>query len=414
VDESYIGDDIKLKEVLLNILTNAVKYTEKSGSVTLTVEKTAEFADQSTLRFCIRDTGIGMDKELVSTLFDLSSKGNSVKRSKNSGLGLGMPITKRIVEMMNGSISVKSEEGVGTEIIVMVTLLKGNSSEAEHSAEVDLQAMYILVVDDSPVEAKHAQMVLDEVGILADICSSGPEALQKIELQHAKKHPYNMVLMDWNMPGMNGMETSAEIIRLYDKECTVVAMTAYSWDEIQEEADKVGVKNFLGKPLYANNIVENISQIARRSGMAIFKEKKKARLEGRRILLAEDVEINAEILMDMLEMDNIKVDHAENGKEAVELFENSTSGIYSAILMDVRMPEMDGLEATRVIRAMEREDAKRIPIIALTANAFDEDVQCSLQAGMNAHLSKPVEAELLIRILGELIYEAEESINIKF
>ena len=143
--------------------------------------------------------------------------------------------------------------------------------------------------------------------------------------------------------------------------------------------------------------------------MAVFKEKKRARLEGRRILLAEDVELNAEILIDMLELENIKVDHAENGKMAVELFEQSTAGIYSAILMDVRMPEMDGLEATKAIRALDREDAKRIPVIALTANAFDEDVQLSLQAGMNAHLNKPVEADHLIRILGELIYEAEES-----
>ena len=147
--------------------------------------------------------------------------------------------------------------------------------------------------------------------------------------------------------------------------------------------------------------------------MALFKEKKKARLEGRRILLAEDMELNAEIMIDMLEIENIKVDHAENGKAAVELFEKSTPGIYSAILMDVRMPLMDGLEAAKNIRSMEREDAKRIPIIALTANSFDEDVQLSMQAGMNAHLSKPVEAERLIRVLGELVYEAEEKITLR-
>ena len=254
-------------------------------------------------------------------------------------------------------------------------------------------------------------MVLEDAGIRAETCSSGAEALRKMEVQHARKQPYNIVLMDWNMPGMNGMETSIEILKLYDKESIVVAMTAYSWEDIREQARAVGVEDCIEKPLYAASIIENLERIAHRSNMAIFIENKKARLECRRILLAEDVQINAEIMMDMLEMENIKVDHAENGKLAVELFEKSTSGIYSAILMDVRMPQMDGLEAARTIRAMDREDAKRIPIIALTANAFDEDVQLSLQAGMNAHLNKPVEADHLIRILGELIYEAEQKLR---
>jgi len=250
------------------------------------------------------------------------------------------------------------------------------------------------------------------VGIRADSCTGGQEALRRMELQHAKHKPYNLVLMDWNMPGMNGRETSYELLKLYKDETTVVAMTAYSWDDIREEARSVGVENFIGKPLFTSNIIEEMERIARKSNMAIFKEKKKARLTGRRILLAEDVELNAEILMDLLEMENIKADHAENGKAAVEMFKQSTSGIYSAILMDVRMPLMDGLEATKAIRAMDREDAKRIPIIALTANAFDEDVQLSLQVGMNAHISKPVEIEVLVRILGELIYESEQSITV--
>jgi CheY-like chemotaxis protein len=187
-------------------------------------------------------------------------------------------------------------------------------------------------------------------------------------------------------------------------------MTAYNWDDIREEAERVGVKYLLEKPLFADNITEKLERIVRRSDLAGLKKKNRARLEGRRILLAEDVELNAEIMMDKLEMENIQTDHAANGKIAVELFEKSTAGIYSAILMNVRMPQMDGLEAARTIRAMNREDAKRIPIIALTANTFEEDVQLSLQAGMNAHLNKPVEADLLIQTLGELIYESESSL----
>ena len=180
---------------------------------------------------------------------------------------------------------------------------------------------------------------MEEVGIRADICTSGEEALRMIEVQYAKKSPYNLVFMDWSMPGMNGLEASAEIRKRYNSDTTVVVLTAYNWDDIQEEAHRVGVDNFLSKPLFAS----------------------------------------------------------------------SEPGTYAAILMDVRMPEMDGLEATAAIRALDREDAKKIPIIAMTANAFDEDVQRSLQAGMNAHLSKPVEPDRLYQVLGELIFEAEES-----
>ena len=261
-------------------------------------------------------------------------------------------------------------------------------------------------MDDDPIEAEHARVVLEEIGIRADCCTSGQEALSKMEVQHAKYKPYNIVLMDWNMPGMSGPEAAAEINELYSKESIVVALTAYNWDEIQAEAKSVGVYNYLAKPLFTANLLDDMERIARRSNLTVFSEKTGVKLSGRRVLLAEDTDLNAEIMMDILEIEDIKADRAENGRVAVELFENSTAGIYSAILMDVRMPEMDGLEATRRIRSMDREDAKTIPIIALSANAFDEDAKLSIQAGMNAHLTKPVEADHLIHVLGELIYDA--------
>ena len=409
VDASYIGDDMKLKEVLINILSNAVKFTESPGNITLTVECSGEYEDHSTLRFCIRDTGIGMEKEFIPKIFEAFSQEDGSRKTKYGSTGLGMAITKRIVEMMNGSISVESEKGIGTEFTVTVTLKNCDRKSSVSDSTVDPHSLYVLVVDDDPIAAEHAQTVLSEVGIRADICTGGEEALRMMEVQHLKHTPYNMVLMDWSMPGMNGLETSAEIRKQYDSESTVVVLTAYNWDDIQEEAERIGVDSFLSKPLFAANVIEEFERIARRNNMALFREKKRADLTGRRILLAEDMEINAEIMMDILEMENIETDHAENGRIAVEMFESSAVGTYAAILMDVRMPEMDGLEATEAIRALNREDAKRIPIIALTANAFDEDVQRSLQAGMNAHLTKPVESEQLIRILGELIYEAEKT-----
>lgn len=319
-----------------------------------------------------------------------------------------MAITKKIVDKMNGIINVESEKGIGTEFTVIVPLRTSDKANKTNIGNIDIQALYILIVDDSPIEAEYSKMVLEEAGIRADICTNGKDALLKMEIQHARKQPYNMVLIDWDIRNEKCGEISSEIIRLYKDESIVIALTAYNWEEIRDDAFKAGVDNYIEKPLYSEDITANLEQIARRSKMSIFKEKTKARLDGRRILLAEDVEINADIVMNMLEMENIRVDLALNGLEAVDMFEKSTEGIYSAILMDVRMAKMDGLEATKAIRSLDRTDAKRIPIIALTDYSFDEDVQLSLQAGMNAHLKKPVDADTLTRVLGELIYEAEQ------
>ncbi|MCR5544832.1 MAG: response regulator [Eubacterium sp.] len=387
IDSLYYGDENKLRTMLLNALSNAVRCTAAPGKIKLIVEINTEVDNSPTICFCIKDTGKGIN---------------------NYDSGLGMEITKKVAEMMGGSIKAEVKDGVGTEFYLSVVLQNSSKKDTDQDSRIDLENMYILIVDDDPIEMEHAKTILEEVGIRADICTSGQEALRKMEVQHVKKKPYNLVLMDWNMPGMNGKETSEEIQKLYSDESTIVALTAYNWEDIKEEANQVGVEYFLSKPLFANNVIDKFEQIARKSNMGLFKKKNKAKLSGRRILLAEDVKINAEILMDSLEIENIKTDYAENGKAAVEMFEKSTAGIYAAILMDVRMPVMDGLEATRTIRSMEREDAKKIPIIALTANTFDEDVQRSIHAGMNAHISKPIEMDSLLRVLGELIYEAEQ------
>ena len=406
--EYFIGDDGKIKEALNNILNNAVKFTDAPGSVTLTAEQTAVFEDRATLRFIIRDTGIGMEQDYIPRIFDAFSQEDSTNKNKFGGTGLGMAITKRIVEILNGDISVESEKGRGTAVTVMVTLRISDHQEATEGP-IDLGTLYVLVVDDDPIEAEHAKTLLEEAGIRADACTSGQEALRLMEEQHAKRKPYNLVLMDWSMPGMSGLEASAEIRKQFKNESTVVVLTAYNWDDIRERAERVGVDSCLPKPLSVSGLTEEIGRIVRRGGAPQLLEVKRANLAGRRILLAEDLESNAEIMTDILEMEDIRADHALNGRIAVEMFRDSEPGTYAAILMDVRMPEMDGLEATAAIRAMKRADAKRIPIIALTANAFDEDVQLSLQAGMNAHLSKPVESDHLIRMLGGLVYQAEEN-----
>ena len=393
--------------MIINIISNAIKFTDAPGSVTLSIERTAVFGDQSTLKFCVKDTGIGMDKEFIPKIFDAFSQENSGRKSKYGSTGLGMAITKSIVEMMNGTISVESEKGVGTEFTVVVTLKSCKHEGEKKEDAIDPSQLHVLVVDDEEIAAEHARMVLDELGIRTDVCLSGEEALKMMELQHVKQDPYNLVLMDWHMPDQDGVDTAKAIRERFDKEATVVILTAYNWDDIREEALHAGVDSFLGKPLFASNVVAEFERIARHNNMNLLKEKQRADLAGRRILLAEDMEINAEIMIDILSMKDAETDHAENGRVALEKFQSSEVGAYAAILMDVRMPEMDGLEAAAAIRALDRPDAKKIPIIALTANAFDEDVQRSLQAGLNAHLTKPVEPDTLYQTLEELIYEAE-------
>ena len=404
VSDFYIGDDMKLKQVLINILSNAIKFTEAPGSVTLSVERTAVFEDHSTIQFCVRDTGIGMDKEFIPKIFDTFTQEDSSRNNKYGSTGLGMAITKNIVELMNGTISVESEKGVGTEFTVIITL---NNCDRQGPATcfINPKDMRILVVDDEEIAAEHARIVLDEAGIKADTCYDGQTALHMLEVQHAKQEPYNLVLLDWKMPEMDGVEVAKEIRKRYDRETTVIILTSFNWDEILEEALHSGVDSFLAKPLFASNVLDEFERIARKNSMSLFKEKKRADLKGRRILMAEDVLINAEIMKQVLLMREVTIDHAENGNIVLEMFKGSPVGHYDAILMDVRMPEMDGLEAAAAIRALDRQDAKTIPIIALTANAFDEDVQRSLQVGMDAHLSKPVDPDRLYQTLEELIWE---------
>ena len=224
-----------------------------------------------------------------------------------------------------------------------------------------------------------------------------------VKLRHARMAPYNLILVDWKMPEMDGVETTRQIRDEIGHESAIIILTAYRWDDVLEEALEAGVDSFLPKPLFAAAVLDEFKAALKRKDIPAKKEQAKADLAGRRILLAEDIDVNAEIMLMVLQMRNMEADRAENGKKAVELFAAHPEGFYDAILMDMRMPEMDGLEATRVIRAMDRADAQSIPIIALTANAFDEDVQRSMQAGLNAHLSKPIQPELLFETLESLI-----------
>ena len=403
IEDYYVGDMMKIRQVLINILGNAVKFTPEGGKVELAVEKTAKYENQSMMRFTIADTGIGMSEEYLPKLFDTFTQEDSSMTNKYGSSGLGMAITKNIVEMMNGSIEVESEKGVGSTFRVTIPLMDASEHDEDLEKELRPDEMTVLVVDDDPVACEHAKLVLEKAGIAAETAMSGPEAIEKVTLRHARRDPYNLILVDWKMPGMDGVETTRRMRDIIGHESAIIILTAYRWDDVLEEALEAGVDSFLPKPLFANTIIEEFKSSMRRKGLLSPSGKEKADLNGRHILLAEDVQINAEIMMMVLAARGINAELAVNGRIAVEKFEASEPGYYDAILMDMRMPEMDGLEATRTIRAMEREDAARIPIIALTANAFDEDVQRSLQAGLNAHLTKPVQPAALYETLESFI-----------
>jgi len=403
IDDYYIGDNLKLRQVLINILGNAVKFTPEGGKVELEVERTAQFDGKSTLRFTISDTGIGMSREFLPRLFDTFTQEDSSTTNKYGSTGLGLAITKSIVEMMNGRIEVASEKGAGTTFVVTVTLSDSAQADLPGEEEINPGEMTVLIVDDDPVACRHAQLVLEKAGIASDLASSGEQAVDMVRLRHARMMPYNLILVDWKMPGMDGVETTRRIRAEIGHESAIIILTAYRWDDVLEEALDAGVDSFLPKPLFAAAVLDEFKSALKRKDIPARKEQTKADLAGKRVLLAEDIDVNAEIMMMVLQMRNMEADRAENGKKAVELFSASPEGFYDAILMDVRMPEMDGLEATRVIRAMDRADAKDIPVIALTANAFDEDVQRSMQAGLNAHLTKPIQPELLFETLESLI-----------
>ena len=401
VDEYYIGDGVKLQQVMINILGNAVKFTPEGGRIDFVVEEVARFEGHSTLRFVMSDTGIGMSQEFLPRVFDTFAQEDTSLTTKYGSTGLGLPITKSFVELMNGHIEVESEKGVGTTFTVTVTLGTVDHDVAKEYEGPRAHEMNVLVVDDDPIACEHAQLVLQQVGIDCDVALSGHEALRQVELHHARQTPYNLILVDWKMPEMDGLETTRRIRQVVGHESAIVILTSYNWEDIVDEATDAGVDSFVAKPLFAASVMDQFREAFKRKSAAQLEGK--ADLQGRRILLAEDMVVNAEIMCMVLSMREMETDVAENGQAAVDMFANHEPGYYDAILMDMRMPVMDGLEATRTIRALDKPDAASIPIIALTANAFDEDVQRSMQAGLNAHLSKPVEPDALFETLERLI-----------
>ena len=408
----YYGDDMKLKQVLINILGNSVKFTDTPGDVSLTIEETAVEEGQCTLRFVMKDTGIGMDEEYIPKIFEAFSQEDATSTNRYGGSGLGMAITKNFVEMMGGRIFVESRKGVGSTFTVVVPLgLSERSAQDEHGYVLP-ENLRTMVVDDDEIACEHNRMVLKAVGIECTALTDPAEALRLIREAHDQGQDYQLLLTDFRMPEMNGLELTRAVREFDGGRTAIIMLTGYAWDMIEADTGSAGVDGFIAKPLFSDTLSPKIhSVLLEKEGMELVAphvvdvDAPEKVLAGRRVLMAEDVDQNAEILEDLLDLEEMTAERAQNGEVAVRMFSEKPENYYDFILMDVRMPVMDGLTATEHIRALPRPDARTIPIIAMTANVFDEDVEHCLKAGMNVHLSKPIEPDRLYRTLAKLIME---------
>ena len=398
--EQFIGDETRINQVLINLLSNAVKYTQEGGRIRLKVvgEQPASRKFQN-LTISVEDNGYGMTPEYCEKIFDAFTRADNNTTNKVQGTGLGMAITKNIVEMMGGTIEVHSELGKGSIFTVRICLrIPDKNSDAKFWEQYGISN--ILVVDDAQEVCENIKNLMADTGVHIDYALSGEQAVDRIR-QAAGSRIYDVILIDWKMPQMDGLETARNIRRLISSDIPILVLTAYEWAQIEEEAVRAGINAFLPKPFFVANFRECLKQLRKADEKGGRQEEDVPPLAGRQFLVAEDIELNAEILSEILAMQDAACKVVENGQLAVEEFARSKQGRYDAILMDVQMPVMNGYDATRKIRSLNRQDAQQIPIIAMTANAFTEDVKEALEAGMNAHVAKPVDPQQLSTTLSE-------------
>ncbi len=394
ISEEVYCDSVRLNQVMLNFLSNAMKFTPEGGEIRINLwqEESPKGEDFVRTHISVSDSGMGMSEEFRKKLFTAFEREDNRRVQKTQGTGLGLTITKYIVDAMGGSIDVESEAGVGSSFHVTVDFEKVKTP----APQMQLPPWRILVVDDSEELCRTAEISLTEMGVRVDTCLSGEEAVKKVLEAEENGDGYYAVLIDYKMNGMSGVETAKMIHETVDENVPMSLISAYDWTEIEDTAREAGIKGFIAKPLFKSTLYHELSKyMSEEEKPDLEGQDKHASIEGMKILLAEDNDINAEIATMILEENGCTVEHAEDGRIAVDMFEKSEEGYYDMVLMDLRMPHMNGIEATETIRAMKRSDAAKIPIIAMTADAFAEDARKCLAAGMNAHLSKPIDVDQL-------------------
>lgn len=404
--EQVIMDKIRLNQILLNLLSNALKYTPKGGHVTLSVEELPQLTKQlARFRFVVSDDGYGMSEEYLRKLFHAFTREEDSVTNKIQGTGLGMAITKNLLDLMGGTISVESEKGKGTTFTVNLEL-HISEQEIDQNFWQNHGITRILAVDDEEVICQNIQITMESTGVQVDYALNGHQALEMVEKSEREGRLYHVILLDWKMPGMDGLETARRIRREISRNIPILVLTSYDWPGIEEEAMEAGVDAFLPKPFFLTSFRQKIDAMISRNQepeQTANKTEERSILRGMHILVAEDNEINAEILGELLDMAGASCDIYENGRLAVEAFERSVPGQYQLVLMDVQMPVMNGYEATRAIRDSGHPLAMKILVIAMTANAFAEDIRDALEAGMNAHVAKPIDMAVLEQTVKALL-----------
>lgn len=402
--EHLLGDKLRINQVLINILSNAVKYTPPGGRIEMVVRQSPQGAGNYVhLQFVVRDNGIGMSREYQEKIFQPFSREINSTTNSVQGTGLGMAITKNLVDLMGGTISVESSVGEGSTFTVDLEL-RVLEREENQDFWVNQGISRALVVDDEMDICTGILNAMAGTGVAMEFSLEGAVAVRMVESAHRENRDFDLILLDWKMPGMDGIETARRIREIMPDSASVVLLSAYDWDEIEGAALEAGINGFLSKPFFLTNFIQKVKELRTAKAEEAAPAGETGRvLEGKHFLAAEDNDLNGEILLELLDMKGASCELAEDGRKALELFEASEEGKYDAILMDVQMPVMNGYEATRAIRGSAHPQARTIPIIAMTANAFTDDIRDALDAGMDAHMAKPLDIEQLELLVRDIL-----------
>ena len=405
-EEHLQGDELRVTQIMMNLLSNAMKFTPIGGKIDFTVTQSSRTLDKVYMRFTVKDTGCGMNEDMLNRLFLPFEQQDASTARKHGGSGLGLSITKNLVEMMGGSIRAESTVGEGSLFVVDIPFLSCEECLVESSNFEDIRT---LIIDDEEDACKYCGLLLERLGIRYDYVLDGESALEALGEAEEQGDPYRLCIIDWMMPVMNGGEVTRQIKSVFGEESVIVIASAYDISEMQEAGREAGASYFISKPMFQSSLYNVLVRIAGKIVEPEYTDAdKKYDFTGRHFLVAEDVELNMEVAVRMLEMTGAKVSRAENGKIALEIYEKEPEGYFDCIFLDINMPEMDGYDAVRAIRNSTKGDAHSVPVFAMTANAFAEDIAAAMDAGMNGHIAKPIEMHILYETIEEYLRSHEQ------